>query len=73
MATHHILDDDLEAYSLGRLAAAATARTEEHLADCAGCQDRLTGWDEYIQAMRGACRILRGAPLARAVAGGSQH
>ena len=73
MGTNHILDDDLEVYGLGRLDAAATALAKGHLVGCAECQDRLTEWEEYIRAMRGACRILRDTPLARAVAGDSQH
>jgi len=48
MTTLHILDDHLEAYSLGRLAAAATAPAEEHLLASADCRDRLARWDEYI-------------------------
>ena len=63
MTTLHILDDDLEAYSLGRLAAAATAPAEEHLLACADCRDRLARWDEYIRAMRAACRTFRDVPL----------
>jgi anti-sigma factor RsiW len=65
MATYHTADDELEAYSLGRLSAAASASLEQHLLGCTGCLDRLTGWDEYIGAMRGACRTLRPSPRAR--------
>ena len=64
MATYHAPDDDLEAYSLGRLSAAASAPLEEHLLGCTSCLDRLAGWDEYVGAMRGACRTLR--PSSRA-------
>ena len=66
MATLHILDDHLEAYSLGQLATAATASAEEHLLVCGACQDRLAQWDEYTQAMRAACRTLGNRPLRRA-------
>ena len=66
MTTLHILDDDLETYSLGRLAAAATAPAEEHLLGCADCRDRLARWDEYIRAMRAACRTFYDGPLRRA-------
>ena len=71
MATHHTADDDLEAYSLGRLSAAASAPLEEHMLGCSGCLDRLAGWDEYVGAMRAACRILRPSPRARTVGGHS--
>jgi anti-sigma factor RsiW len=71
MATDHIADDDLEAYSLGRLSAAASAPVEEHLLGCARCQDRLARWDEYIGAMRGAGRLLRTSPFARTAGGHS--
>jgi anti-sigma factor RsiW len=70
MATYHTVDDDLEAYSLGRLSPSASAHLEEHLIGCTGCLDRLTGWDEYIGAMRAACRTLLQSPRAR-TAGGS--
>ena len=65
MATYHTADDDLEAYSLGRLSAGASAPLEEHLLGCTSCLDRLAGWDEYIGAMRGACRTLRPSPRVR--------
>jgi anti-sigma factor RsiW len=66
MTTLHILDDHLEAYSLGRFAAAATAPAEEHLLACADCRDRLARWDEYIRAMRAAWRTFCDGPLRRA-------
>ena len=65
MATYHTADDDLEAYSRGRLSAAASAPLEEHLLGCTSCLDRLAGWDEYIGAVRGACRTLHSSPRAR--------
>ena len=71
MATYHTADDDLEAYSLGQLSPAASAPLEEHLLGCTGCLDRLAGWDEYVGAMRGACRLLRPSPRVR-TAGGHQ-
>ena len=71
MAIYHTADDDLEAYSLGRLSAAASAHLEEHLLGCTGCLDRLAGWDEYVGAMRGACCLLRPSPRVR-TAGGLQ-
>jgi anti-sigma factor RsiW len=69
MAPYHMADDDLEAYSLGRLPAAASAPLEEHLLGCSGCQHRLAGWDDYIRATRAACRVL-GAPSRARTAGG---
>ena len=65
MATYHTPDDDLEAYSLGRLSAAASAPLEDHLLGCTRCLNRLAGWDEYIGAMRGACRTLHSSPRVR--------
>jgi anti-sigma factor RsiW len=65
MATYHTADDDLEAYSLGRLSAAASAPLEEHLLRCTRCLDRLAGWDEYIGATRDACRALHSSPRAQ--------
>ncbi|MCL5742619.1 MAG: hypothetical protein M1541_01640 [Acidobacteria bacterium] len=58
MAAAHIDDDALEAYSLGRLVDTEAAPIEEHLLVCAECRDRLTGWDDYIAAMRKAMRAL---------------
>ena len=66
MSTLHILDDDLEAYSFGRLDHAAIEPVEEHLLACADCRDRLGEWDEYIRAMRAACRTFCNGPLRRA-------
>ena len=65
MATYHTADDDLEAYSLGRLSPAVSAPLEEHLLGCARCLNRLAGWDAYIGAMQGACRTLQSSPRAR--------
>jgi hypothetical protein len=58
MVARHIDDDALEAYSLGRLAAVEPA--EEHLLVCADCRERLAQWDEYVRAIRDACRQTRG-------------
>jgi anti-sigma factor RsiW len=73
MAAHHILDDNLESYSLGRLGTAAMAPVEEHLLGCSVCRDRLARWDDYIRAMRTACRTLRDVPQARTAGGQSQE
>lgn len=59
MGSPHIDDDSLEAYSLGRLTEDDAARVEEHLLICAACCDRLTGWDEYLRAMKTALRTSR--------------
>ena len=69
MFSHHIAEDDLEAYSLGRLASAASAPLEEHLLVCEHCQERLAGWDDYLRAMRAACRTSRQAPRVLAAGG----
>jgi anti-sigma factor RsiW len=65
MATYHTADDELEAFSLGRLSPAASASLEEHLLGCTSCLDRLAGWDEYTGAVRVACRTLHSSPRAR--------
>ena len=70
MATYHLMDDDLEAYSLGRLSPAASDPLEEHLVGCTGCQDRLAAWDEYLRAIRAACRAV-GTPSRARTAGHS--
>jgi len=72
MATLHIPDNDLEAYSLARLAASRTVTAEEHLLACAGCQKRLAGWDEYTRAMRAACRPFSGMARGQGAGAGSQ-
>ena len=41
MATHHIADDDLQAYSQGGLAASEMVPVEKHLLACAHCLERL--------------------------------
>jgi hypothetical protein len=52
-ATHHIADDDLEGYGLGRLDAAATAPTKDRLLVRADCRGHLSEWDPYIFARVG--------------------
>lgn len=52
----HPSDDALELYSLGRLTDNSTAATEEHLLVCRSCQDRLVDIDNYVLALRQACR-----------------
>ena len=71
MPNYHMADDELEAYSLGRMSAAASAPLEEHLLGCTTCLDRLAGWDDYIGAMRAACGAFRPSPRTR-TAGGHQ-
>ena len=72
MAAHHIPDDNLEAYSLGRLAAGVAAPAEEHLLRCSVCRNGLARWDDYLRAMRAACRTFRDVPQAQTAGGGSQ-
>lgn len=45
-------DEQLELYSLGRMAEPAIASTEEHLLICSHCQDRLNEADEWIGLMK---------------------
>lgn len=65
MATYHLTDDDLEAYSLGRLSPAACDPLEEHLGGCTDCRHRLAAWDEYLRAIRAACRAVDTPSRAR--------
>jgi anti-sigma factor ChrR (cupin superfamily) len=58
MAMEHIPDADLELYALGRLSESTGPPIDEHLLVCADCRELLTGWDEYVRAMRSACRQL---------------
>lgn len=53
-SSQHVSDDDLEAYSLGRLTEPDVAQVEEHLLICAACCAALVSWDEYLQAMKPA-------------------
>lgn len=52
MATQHIAEEDLEAYALGHLVAAAAL--EKHLLGCAHCMERLAEleWKIIRQARR---------------------
>jgi anti-sigma factor RsiW len=70
MFTQHIPDDNLEAYSLRQLSSTVAAPVEDHLMVCESCQTRLMEWDEYVAAMRVACRKKREVPKARTAAGG---
>jgi len=65
---NHLSDDDLEAYSLNRLSAAASAPLEVHLLECARCRDRQVRWGEYTRAVRAACKELE-TPLRTRTAG----
>jgi anti-sigma factor RsiW len=68
MALEHIADQDLEAYSLGRLPETATEPLEEHLLICGHCQDRLLDWDQYCRAIRAAGRLVKAPRAARQTA-----
>jgi anti-sigma factor RsiW len=69
--TDHITDDELEAYSLQRLAQERLAAVEEHLLVCSECRDRLEETDAYIRAIRSAAKRAAGRemPLRQARVG----
>lgn len=52
----HISEDDLELYSMGRLAEPELERVEQHLLLCEGCQERLLQIDEFIATLRAAVK-----------------
>jgi len=58
-ASRHIADDDLELYSLHRLAEVTAAPVEEHPLVCEEYRERPAGWDEYVRAIRAAMRTIR--------------
>lgn len=51
---YHATGDELEQYSMGRLAEPAAAGLEEHLLVCSHCQDRLMREDDFRKGMRDA-------------------
>ena len=48
----HPTEEILEEYVLHRLPETLTARVEEHLLYCHGCQDTVTETDEFVAAMK---------------------
>ena len=67
MSLHtHASDEDIESYSLERLAEPKLSAIEEHLLTCAECQDRVRAEDAFAQAMRSALRDAARAPAAAA-------
>jgi len=64
----HPSDDEVERYSMNRLAGPELAEFEEHLLICEACQKRLAEEDRFRQAMRDAGKALEqraGRRLAR--------
>ena len=59
---HHMSDEQIENYSLGRVSEEECEQFEEHLLICESCQMRVTETDEYVAAMAGAGRDLRRQP-----------
>jgi hypothetical protein len=55
----HVVEEDLERYSVGTLPETEAEILEEHLLICPICQDRLAEIDEYVRAMRAAASKLR--------------
>lgn len=58
----HATDDQLERYSLGRLAAPELEEFEEHLLVCTWCQDRVAREDAFAQGMRSAAAVVDRQP-----------
>ena len=61
----HILEDLLEAYSMGKLSSEESAPLEEHLLLCPSCQARLDEADQYIQVVKAAVSSLDHLPKTR--------
>jgi hypothetical protein len=62
---HHVSEDVLETYAMGKLSAEDCAPLEEHLLICCICQRRLAQADEYIQVVKTAASSLRPSPAVR--------
>ncbi len=58
----HPSEEDLERYSIGKLAEEQLASLEEHLLVCETCQERLSEVDAYVKAAQRAARKLKNAP-----------
>jgi hypothetical protein len=58
---HHVSEEDLERYSMNRLAERELAEVEEHLLVCGECRGRLEESDRYVRAMRAAAAQARAA------------
>jgi predicted anti-sigma-YlaC factor YlaD len=54
----HVVEADLESYSMQALSLEASARVEEHLLICETCRGRLLEADSYVAAMKDAARDL---------------
>lgn len=48
----HADEESLERYAMGLLREEEAAPLEEHLLLCAGCRNRLTELDQFLQALR---------------------
>jgi len=59
---HHVDEEVLERYSMGRLPEEVAAPVEEHLLVCETCQDRLEEVDAFVAAARAAARRLQQEP-----------
>ena len=57
----HLLEPELEAYSMGTLSDDRMGEFEEHLLACAGCQDRLLEMESFVNAVRSVSPKLREA------------
>ena len=55
---HHVREDALERYVMGRLSAQSCASTEEHLLICATCRMHLDDVKEYIRVVKAATAAL---------------
>ena len=59
---HHATEEDLERYTMGRLAEPDLAEFEEHLLMCPQCQDRLAHEDAIRQGIQDAAPLLQRKP-----------
>lgn len=50
----HIEEEQLERYAMGTLPELEAAPVEEHLLLCAGCRERLSEFDEFLNTLRSA-------------------
>ncbi len=57
----HLLEPELEAYSMGTLSEDRMDEFEEHLLVCDGCQDRLLEMDSFVNSMRSVSPKVRAA------------
>lgn len=58
LAGNHLAEDVLEQYSIGKLSVEDVTAVEDHIFECAHCQQRFERMDAYVQATRTAARAI---------------